>query len=234
MATTAQDLIKRAMRLTGAIGSGETLTSDELQDGLAALNSMLDSWWLQGLAVYQIGSETLSWASGQTSRTIGSGGDFDTTRPVKIDSAFQRINNIDYPIHVITDKQYRGIPDKSTSTDLVQMIYYDQGYPLGTLYAWPVPSVVVAIHLQTWSQIESFATATEAISLPPGYRRAIEYNLAIDLAPEYQRSIQPAVLRVAAVGLRDVKRMNIRIPRMVNEPGVLARSHRRTWDWRTG
>lgn len=230
---TALDIVKRSLRLTGAIASGESLTADEATDGLAALNSMLDSWWLDSLAVYQVGEETLSWPSGQASRTIGSGGDFDTTRPVRIDSAVQVVDGISHPIDPISDRQYRAIADKATSSTLAQRVYCDAGYPLATLYLWPVPSAVADIRLHTWQRIESFATQTETVQLPPGYQRAVEYNLAMDLAPEYERPVSAAVARIAADSLRTLKTANVRVPTMRNEAAHATRG-RGGWNWKVG
>ena len=89
---TALQLVKRSMRLIGALEGGGTPTADEQTDGIAALNSMLDAWSIQGLNVYQVQDEAFTWASGQVSQTIGSGGDFSTARPAQIEGFFQRLS----------------------------------------------------------------------------------------------------------------------------------------------
>ncbi len=231
---TALGIIKRSMRLIGALGSGETPTAEEESDGLDALNGLLDSWWNDSLAVYQIAKGTYTWASGQATRTIGSGGDFDTTRPVRIDSAEQTLNSIDYHIDLISNRQYQGIPDKTTQSTIARYLYSDSGNPLTTLYIWPVPSANMTLNLYTWTQIESFATGGETVVLPPGYRRALEYNLAVDIAPEYQRDGPPLVFGTAANAMRVIRRNNVRIPNMKNEPAMIGRPTAYTWDWRTG
>jgi hypothetical protein len=49
---TALDIIKRALRLIGIVASGESVASDEAQDGLMSLNAMIDSWKAQGIDCY--------------------------------------------------------------------------------------------------------------------------------------------------------------------------------------
>lgn len=232
MATTALGLIKRAMRLTGALGSGETPTADEQADGLTALNNMLDAWTIRNLNVYQIQDETFSWASGNTTRTMGSGGDFATTRPAEFEGFFQRQNSVDYPISRATEEQYSAIPDKASTSTLITWIYPEMGWPLVTLYAYPVPSVNVSLHIRSWVSLQSFTAATTQIAMPQGYEDAVVYNLAVRLADEYDRPVRPNVLRLAMSTLRGIKQRNNRLPRAILEPSYLGGGP--TFDYRTG
>lgn len=221
------------MRLIGATASGETLTSDEIADGLEALNAMLDQWWLQRLAVYRIDDSSYSWASGEQTRTIGaSGADLTDTRPVRLFSAYQRLNSVDYPISVMTSEQYRRIPSKTTSTDLMTHIFYDPTVPNGTLYGYPVPSTTVTIRLQTYQQIKNFALHTTSFSLPPGYEDAMVFNLALRIAPEYEASVNPLVFSNARTTLANIKRINLEVPTMNDETGYMHAPP--YYDWRTG
>ena len=60
---TALDMIKRARKFIGALGVGETLETELANDGLEALNAMLDSWSLDDLMVSSL--QALSLASHQ-------------------------------------------------------------------------------------------------------------------------------------------------------------------------
>lgn len=230
---TALDMIKRSMRLIGALGDGETPNANEQSDGLSALNSMLESWSIQSLNIYQVQSESFTWAAGSVSQTIGPGGDFDTVRPIEIESMFQRYDFIDYPIHDMQRQNYDHVPDKDTQSTLIGYIYADMAFPLATLYAYPVPSEAATIFIQSWQPMQSFATALTEVSMPPGYREAIEHNLAVIMAPEYQRVVPPQVFRHAVNSLRTIKQRNTRIPSSVVEPASLS-SRRGLYDYRTG
>ena len=51
---TANDMISRALRLIGVLGQGRrVLDTNEATDGLAALNTMLDSWSIDRSMIYQ-------------------------------------------------------------------------------------------------------------------------------------------------------------------------------------
>jgi hypothetical protein len=113
--TTASDIVSRSLRLIGVLGQGRrTLTANELADGIDALNSMLESFSLERLMVYQILEENFSLVIGTGSYTIGTGGTFNTTRPVKIENAFLRdSSNNDYSLALIDNAQYDSIPLKT-------------------------------------------------------------------------------------------------------------------------
>lgn len=48
MNTTANAIIRRAMRLIRALGQDETPTAEEAQDAFSAMTSMLDAWAIEG------------------------------------------------------------------------------------------------------------------------------------------------------------------------------------------
>lgn len=219
---TALDVLKRSMRLIGALGAGEEPTADEGADGLAALNSMLDAWWSKTLAVFYTQSEAFTWGSGNASRTMGSGGNFSTTRPSRIVSAFQRdTGNIDIPIEIIDDSEYWRIPDKTTQSTIIGKLYPQYGTSLVTLYAYPVPSASVSVHIQSLARLQSFASLSADVALPPGYQRALEYNLALEIAPEYQAQVPPLVATNALGSLRGIKRTNLELAPLLVEPGLM-------------
>lgn len=216
---TALGMISKSLRLIGAIGQGKAATATEAADALDALNMMLESWSIERLSVYHLYDETVSWASGQSSRTIGTGGNFAVTRPTRIENGFTRISNIDYPYRVIDKKEYDRIADKTTQSSYSDVIFYDNVASLGVLYAYPVPNATVSIHINTWKQLQSFTALTDVVALPPGYRRAIEYNLAIELQGEYpDLPVPESVIRIAGQSKAALKTFNT--PEMISNLGL--------------
>ena len=49
--TTALDIATRAYRKLGIAGTGDTLTADELAEGIDALNAMMHGWKLAGVDI---------------------------------------------------------------------------------------------------------------------------------------------------------------------------------------
>lgn len=207
---TALQMITRSMRLAGVIGKGESLTSDEAADGLTALNAMLDSWKIERLFVYQIVQGSYTWPSSTTSRTIGSGGNFSTTRPDRIQSAFVVDSNSQwYPLQLLVMREeYDSIVIKTTPSTIPLYLFYDPAYPLGVIYLWCVPSAQMTLKLNTWQTLQSFSTLTTDLALPPGYERAIVYSLAQEYGPEFGVRIPDEVKGIAVAARSNIKNLN--------------------------
>ena len=208
---TALSMITRAMRLARAIGKGETPDSSESADGLVALNAMLDSWQIDRLFVYQIVQGSYTWPASTTSRTIGSAGNFNVQRPVRIDSAFVVDSNSQwYPVDVLQDRtEYDSIVTKTTESSLPKYLFMDSAYPLGVIYLYPVPSVALTLKLNTWQTLQSFASLATDLALPPGYQRAIEYSLAEEFGPEFGVTIPPKVEKIALQSRAAIQNLNM-------------------------
>lgn len=230
---TASDILRRSMRLLGALGDGEEPTASEGVDGLAALNAMLDAWWAKSLAVYYTKDEAFTWTGAQASQTMGTGGDFNTTRPSAILGAYQRDSSVDYPIEIITRSQYDQYADKTVQSTQIARIYPEMQASLVYLYAYPVPSAAVSIHILSSGRLQSFAGLSTAVALPPGYERALAFNLAVELAPEYSLNPSAVVVRNAALSLRAIKRNNVNITPLVTEVGLI-HNRRFGYDYNVG
>ena len=218
-------MITRAMRLAGVIGKGEALDDDEEQDGLAALQGMIDSWNTERLYVYQILQETLTLVAAQQTYTMGSGGDLNTTRPVRIDdSCFTRFNSVDFPLRLIDNQAWNAIPYKTVQSNVPMWLYADMQNPLVRLNLYPVPSAAGSAYIQSWKQLQAFTALTDVLVLPPGYKRAIEYSLAEEYGPEFGVEIPQIVQKIAVKARSNIKRINAPQNVMRSEVGYMNRS----------
>lgn len=206
---TAQTTINRALRLIGAISSGESPTSDESNDGLIALNAMLESWQLDRLTVFAFQDKTFTLVAADGSITLGAAGNI-TTRPDRIESVYITASSTDYPVTLVTAGEWSSIASKTVQSDIPEYGYYEPSYPLGILNLWPVPSAANTLHVVMWTPFTAFASLSTAVSLPPGYERALAYNLAIDIAPEYEKKVSDEVAKGANDSLAAIRRGNNR------------------------
>jgi hypothetical protein len=201
------------MRLIQALGTGETPTADEITDGLDALNAMLDSWWLERMAVFAIQERLFALTVGTQNYPIGPGAvaPFNVERPVKIETAYVRVSGVDYPLSVIDYDRWTSIGYKANQ-GIPQWVYYEPTVPEGELFLWPIPSVAMTLYLGSRLRIQSFTTSNDAINMPPGYVDALCFNLAVKLAPEYEREV-PAVVGAEAIKtMANLKRLNATPP----------------------
>lgn len=218
---TVLDYISAAMRKIGAIGQGETPTAEEGVNGMQALNAMIDSWSAQRLMIPHVARRVFS-LTNASSYTIGPiGADFAAPRPVAIERAgILTTNNgalpIEYPIDVLDFRQWADVDLKTLRTgagaDAIEAIYYDNTYPKGTIYPWPINTVAAGaqIVLYSWEPIlTAFTAIATAIDMPPGYQEAIIYNLAARIADEYGQPVSQAVATLAQVSFDKLRMSNV-------------------------
>ena len=205
---TAGDQINRALRLLGVLAEGESPSTSETADSLAALNQMLDSWSTERLAVYSTTDLSVTWPTSTASRTLGPTGQLVGARPVKLDHAYYVVGGISYPVKIVNKEQYDSIPLKTTTSTLPEYLYINMAYPDTTVTLYPVPTQSLAMHFVYTAALTEPATTSTALSIPPGYLRAFTYNLALELAPEFGVEPSKDVRRIASVSKRDIKRIN--------------------------
>lgn len=222
--TTAVDLLTLALKDIGALGIGQSIGPYDTADGLATLNMMLGEWQAECLSVYHL-IDTAIPSTGAQSYTVGTGGNFNIQRPVRIEAAYARLNAgsssaIDYPVKIIESREdYARIALKGL-TSFPEWAFYDATYPTGNLIYYPIPNASFELHILTMEVLPQFAAPGSTINLPPQYTSAIRYNLGPYLAPSYQIEPLPSLIRRAANAKRIIKRMNAQIQSMQMPRGL--------------
>ena len=217
---TVGDIIISALRICGAVAKSEVPTSDEMQDALAALNMMLDNWSARNLMKMSTVTESLVLTAGKGSYTIGSGGEWNTTKPYAVRNAFLRDGNgMDEEIILMTRDQYNALEDKATP-GRPQALLYDPGdtqqtSPLGTVFLYYVPdaSTTYTLFITSDKALTEFAATTTVVTFDAAYREAIKYNLAIRLWREYNeigKPIPPDIVALAKESLQTLETLNAR------------------------
>lgn len=193
--TTALSIIKSAMRKGGILVKSETPDADEANDALESLNDLLASLSNDSMLATSRVLESFPILSGVSNYTMGSGGDFNTQRPIKLISAYVRVGTIDYMLDIVTDENYASIPLKSTGS-IPQHINYTNAYPLSTIRLFPMPASGYTLFLLSEKELSSF-TLNQTVDLPPGWKRMLVYNLAVELCAEYGQSVPAEVEMIA-------------------------------------
>lgn len=166
MTTSALDIINGAAKKLGVLFKGEALPSDEANDGLVALNNMLDSWSNEDLLTVAFTTETFS-LTGAASYTIGSGGVFNTSRPINIASAVVTVGSVDYPLIPLTPQAYNEeIAIKSITSPIPKYLVYDNAYPLGTITLFAVPSSGSTLKMLSNKPLSNLSALTSTVDLP--------------------------------------------------------------------
>jgi hypothetical protein len=211
MATTAGDQINRALRLLGVLAEGETPSASTSQDGLVALNQMIESWSTERLSVFCTQDQIFTWPAGEITRTLGPSGNFSGNRPVLFDDATYYRDpgtNVSFGIKFINQQQYDGIAVKTVTSTYPQVIFVNMTYPDATMTVYPKPTRDLEWHFISVQELSNPAVLTTNLTFPPGYLRAFVYNLAMEIAPEFGVEPSPQVTRIAMTSKRNLKRIN--------------------------
>jgi hypothetical protein len=209
--TTVLDLLTDSLADIGAIAIGEPVPADEAASALRAFVQMVEQWNSEGLMAYNTETHVFNLTPGQTSYTVGTGGNFNIPRPAQVLAAYNRdVRGIDYPIYVTTNfQEYSEITYKTIQSPLVNVLYDNQDVPLKSLYLFPVPNTTdYTLVLWTSGAIDAGTALSDTITLPPGYKQALEFNLAVTLSPRYGKAVTPDLMRMAIESKAQIKRVN--------------------------
>jgi hypothetical protein len=218
---SATEIITKALKIAGVLGESETASSGQAADGLVSLNDLLDSWSTDETYIYTIQNETFPLVDGVNSYTIGVGGDFNTVRPVIIDSVVVNLNGVSYPVKQINSQDYADIAYKANNTGIPEFFYCDFAYPLATIYLYGAPSADLTISIGRTQQLTTFADLTTQYTFPPGYNRLLNYGLAMEISPEYGVKMSPEAQFIASEAKANVRNRNLPDPVMKTEVGHL-------------
>lgn len=226
--TTPIELINLALKQSGVLGVGQTASAEDTQDAFKMMNMMLAQWQTNRFLVYHLVTNSLP-CTGQQSYTVGIGGDFNIARPDRISSAYVQLtaqsapNKVDYPLTILSAREdYNRIAVKQQGS-MPTALFYDSGYPLGNLYPWSVPDTQYTLFITTYAQLQSFATVSDVINMPPQYEEAIMWNLAGRLRPMYGLEPEQTIVALARAALNTLAGSNTQIPTMTVDPILTSR-----------
>lgn len=220
--TTARDQILGALYLIGAAAEGETPTGQTMNDGLIALNQMLDGWTIEDLMIYSTQDQNFTWPSGQPSRTLGPSGDLVGIRPsdnLQWSSYFIE-NGTSYWLKRISQYDYNGIPVKTTQSSIPQYLFVNPTFPDATLTIYPVPSKNLDFHLITNIPLTQPANLSTDLAFPPGYLRAFKFNLAVEISAYFGTEPPGWVVQIAKESKAKIKRKNKKLETMSMPCGI--------------
>ena len=175
---TAQQIIRSAFRKC----KNKTPNASDLNDAFDTLNDMMSA--LGGDFLYPaLVRESFTLTAGDGEYTIGSGGDFDTVRPIYIKNAFLRDGDEDAVLSIISLDDYNDIDNKVLEGQPSGLVYLPE-YPLGKILFSCAPQSAYDLYLDSVKNFTEFTDKTTTVTLPPEYREFLVYNLAVRLAEE--------------------------------------------------
>ena len=231
--TTALDIITGAYGLLGIYGVGSAIASQDAQLGLSVLNDMLDSWSNESLTTFATLEQSFTLVPGVQSYTIGVGGTLNMTRPIRIlegpgTAYVQDTNGNNYPVEVVPRDKWNMYSNRSMliTSDFPTILFYDNQYPLGIINVAPFPTIAYTMFFDSYLQLADLSSLNTAISLPPGYAKALKTNLAGELHPYFADSqLSPVVIAQAFESKGNIKRSNMRDVTAVFDDAIVSRAN---------
>lgn len=194
---TALEVVESALRAIAVASRGYTLDAEDANDGLKALQAMLYGWNAEGLPIPKRTWSSFALTIGKDTYTWGTGGDFNDTRPQRVEQSFVRdANEVDTPVTILGAHQWARIAAKNVDGRPTR-VYIEYDDPLSTAYFDFEADQAYTWHVLWMKPIVPPASLSADDGLPDEYDEALKWNLALRLAPEYGRQAPPEVVAMA-------------------------------------
>ena len=227
---TVRDLATTALKEIGVLAEGQVMTAEEGSDTLAAFNRLVDSWAAERLQIYTVTRTTWTITSGTSTYLVGPAQVVAVARPMYINAInFQDTSvtpTVEYQLTLLTDDMYAQLSQKTLTSTYPNAAYYNPTFttaaPYGTIILWPVPtSTTLQGVLYAPLAIAQFSSLDDTVSLPPGYQRMIVKNLALEMAPTFEKNVSELLAVQASKAIAVVKAANKRIRDLNIDPSAL-------------
>ena len=226
---SARQIGTTALRLLGVAAAESPLSADMAESALHALNAMLAGWATERLLTFTRPKIAVPLVPGQGVYTWGvqagevTPADISAPPPIKIELCLLTLPGPpvhEWPVPVLTQGQYEaGLWDKAMPSSYPEYIYLEMSQPYARLHVWGVPMLPYTLHLFPWQEREPYTHWDHVLSWPTGYERAMHYNLAVELGPQYGVEAAPTILRLAEESKRLLGNINAQVGRLTSDYG---------------
>lgn len=203
--TTALEIIEGAMSKIGRLEAGQSVSAEDSSLCLASLNSVVEAWALENLTAHALVTLEVALLAGVSEVTL-------SPRQVRIEGGFTRVGSIDYPLSFIGRQEYDAIAIKDIDSVAPVFALYEPEQAAGALFLHPQAQSNCTLHLTIQERIDEFADLATDYGLPQGFKRALTYSLAVEIAPDFKTEASPSVHRGAINAVRAIKATRVRPP----------------------
>lgn len=213
--TTAAAIVTDALGLIGVTDPTDAAAAEDAALGLRVLNRRINALGLEPSIGLVVSFQAVPLIGGDSSKTIGTGADVNVTCPLRIETgAFIRVGGIDYPLEVAGRENWVDISIKSEA-GIPCAVYFERTSTIqGRVTFWPTAQAACTAYLPLVQRTAQFPDLTTNVVLSDGYEEMLACDLAVALAPFYNREAPGSVIQRARVTKRLVKRMNAQTPQL--------------------
>ena len=199
---TVQQLVEIVLRKLGALGVGETASPEDVAVVREAIDLRLKELHALGALWFQVtGAATdLALTANVAAKSLAAVTDF--LYPI---SCSIRIGTDDYPLDIISHREYQAIQNKSESGDPEKVFFA----PSGTAYFWPVQTSALTAKL-TYQAIAADTEAASPPDVPVSMMRALAVIVASDLTGDFDIAESKAAKleRQAVEAMKTIRMLN--------------------------
>lgn len=247
MQIAVSDLLRLALGEIRVTRAGDVTGPDDQADALLLFNELLDALNADSRAVYTRTFTTFTpLIANHQPHTIGlaaNAPDFTVTigRPKSVlKGNIILTGNIRSPLDIVDDDQWNAIragaaagQTPTITSSIPRVLRYDNAWPLGSLYLWPVPSIAYGLELLTETLLASVADS-DMLDLPFGYPMALHLTLAEMCANMWGQALPQNLERRARDARAVIWGANDTIPNLVTRDGGMPGRGGGAYDYRTG
>lgn len=123
----------------------------------------------------------------------------------------------EFPLEIIDLQKWVSLSQKSLTSNAPSYLFVKGGGTNETLNLYPVPDRTIGLVIYTQNALGSFESLDSDLNLPPSYIEAMEYNLALRLAPRFGQSVDALLFDEASRLKGILKSKNSKSPRMFSD-----------------
>lgn len=183
-------IIKAAMRKLGVLAKGQTPDSEDLTNGMVALNSLVAGLQGLGMTVWKRTTTAITPVLNTMDYQIGKTLATDIPFPLRIEHAYmlETATGIRTDMSPLGRQRFDQLKSLSNSGRPVQYTYQPK-INRGVLSVWPAPDATTVasytINIYYRAPFEGFTAANETPDFPQEWQNVLVYGLAVSLAPEF-------------------------------------------------
>lgn len=180
----------------GCLFPGMSPSADLLNTCLRAANDWLDAQLIDELMIPASPAQVFTLTAGLQFYTIGpneTAPNFTAARPTQIEQANILLNTVNpvirTPLNIIEVDVWANIALVDLPQTLPTLLYYEKSFNVNTgasrILIWGGAINNYGLELYSWDQtvLRQFTDLTTAYKYPPGYKRMLQKNIAVAMAP---------------------------------------------------
>ena len=205
--TTVNTIVSDALIDLGRLSPADTINASDLAHGIRVINRLIGRYATRNLMIPYTTSENFD-GSGLAYYTMGTAGTASSARAIRIMSAFVNDSaSAATPIKILGQEEYNNIYDKTT-TGQPHSLFYDNLYPIGYIWLYPVPSASYTIYIESVKYLHAALSDGNTVSLSVEYEDFLVLALRNRLAGSYGIPVTGDMLMELMNAERDIKLLN--------------------------